>query len=124
MSKSIIEVNDITYAIDEDDLNTYGDHDATMDALDLPETFTVTVDDADDDVNAVIQSEAEERFGVRLDDYNYDVIDEEDDDDDDFDEDDDECFADEDDMDFGDDDDEEDDDDDDFYNDGDDDDDE
>ena len=103
MSKSILEISEITYAIDDDDINTYGDHNTAADAMDLPETFQIAVDDNDDDMDAAIQVFAEENFGVRLDAYDYEVIGEQDDDDyDDYDDyeviDDDERFGDEDDL--------------------------
>ena len=97
MSKSILEISEITYAIDDDDINTYGDHDTAADAMDLPETFQIAVDDNDDDVDAAIQGFAEENFGVRLDAYDYEVIGEQDYDDD-YEDDDDERFDDEDDL--------------------------
>ena len=98
MSKSILEISEITYAIDDDDINTYGDHDTAADAMDLPETFQMAIDDNDDDVDAAIQGFAEENFGVRLDAYDYEIVGEQDDDDYDDYEDDDECFEDEDDL--------------------------
>ena len=76
-------VTNAVWCIDEDDINTYGDYETAADALDLPDGFSIDVED-DYDVEEVIRVSAEEKYGIDLETYDYEIIG--DDDDDDYDE--------------------------------------
>ena len=72
-----VYVTDITWNIDEEDINTYGDYDTAVDELDLPDSFVIDdVQDVDKEfMDEFIKSSAEEKYECKMKDgYNYEIV--------------------------------------------------